>query len=149
MTNKRSSRAALAGLALLLAIGLPGLADARDAAGERSGGPLDGLVFVGETGPTGKQKGRSDTFVFENGRFRAASFSAYGFAGATYESRQTEDGLRFKVTVVSSPGQGGTMVWTGTLHDDVLEGTLRWDHGWESRRYWFRGTSQAAQIVAR
>ena len=48
------------------------------------------------------------------------------------------------VQVVSSRSAAGSMVWSGTLDGDRLEGTMRWDHGWESRRYWFRGRSANA-----
>lgn len=107
--------------------------------------PLDGLVFVGETGREGETKGRSDKFAFNGGKFRAAAFSAYGFNDAAYESDVTDESVSFAVAVVSTRSSGGSMHWTGTLSGGVLEGTMRWDHGWESKHYWFRGRARAQQ----
>ena len=149
MFYQRANRIGWITLALSVAITLVGVMTvdqptAKEPKSEAFAGLLDGKVFVGETGRTGKDRGRSDKFIFRGGKFQASAFSAYGFSDATYESTENEGELSFSVTVISKRSSGGKMFWTGTLRDDVLEGTMRWDHGWESRAFWFRAKTKAS-----
>ena len=149
MVHHRSIPLRILSFLLLVTFAFAGVITAKEPKGSRTRGLLDGKAFVGETGRDGKDRGRSAKFVFSKGKFRASAFSAYGFSDAKYETTEVDGELRFSAAVVSSRESGGSMHWTGTVRGDVVEGTMRWDHGWESKQYWFRGRIKGPRTARR
>lgn len=103
-------------------------------------GELDGKVFVGELGGKGKAQGDRDVFSFETGQFRSSACAPYGFGAAPYTIEAAGDTVTFSAHTFSPTD--GTMMWEGTVHGEVLEGTAWWQRQAEGapEEFWFKGS---------
>ncbi len=111
-----------------------GSVPAQQSATDRSYRPLDGLRFETRIVREGNDEGAeplTDELLFQDGNFSSAVCKRYNFAAAPYWMRIDGDRVRF-LAELTSPTDG-TMLWTGTIKDDVLEGTMRWT---KERWYW-------------
>jgi hypothetical protein len=122
--------AALA-LSLTLTAGRPAAA---------AGGALDGKVFAGTTGETGKATGDKDVLVFRGGTFRSTACDTYGFDSARYTSAAGPAGsIQFAARTVSP--KEGTIDWRGVVRGDAVTGSYVWTKtGQRPIRYWFKGS---------
>jgi hypothetical protein len=102
---------------------------------------LDGKTFVAQSGEKGKQASNKDTIVFRDGRFLSEGCSPFGFKDAPYQATVDGAAIRFH-TETHSPTHG-TMVWDGTVKDNVIEATSVWTRErwyWKIKKeYWYRG----------
>lgn len=103
--------------------------------------PLDGKVFVTQSGEKGKPASNKDTFVFRDGRFLSEGCNPWGFGDAPYRATVDGDAIRFHAET-HSPTHGN-MVWTGIVRGDTIEATNVWTRErwyWTIKReYWYRG----------
>ncbi|HEY8019531.1 MAG TPA: hypothetical protein VIH93_00425 [Thermoanaerobaculia bacterium] len=126
--------AALA-LSLTLTAGRPAAA---------AGGALDGKVFAGTTGETGKATGDKDVLVFRGGTFRSTACDTYGFGSAPYTASRNPDGSTGFLATTSSPKEG-TIHWRGRVRGDAIAATYVWEKaGQRPISYWFKGTIKKA-----
>jgi len=112
-------------------------------AGAAATGELDGLAFVGPTGPRGEAAERADEKVeFAGGRFRSSVCEEMGFPPADYRATREGDAVRFESLLVSE--KDGTIRWEGVVRGGVVEASYTWTKErllWTTRReYWFNGT---------
>jgi hypothetical protein len=128
MERDRRSRARMTGLILLVALlGIP------RAGVSRAEALLDGLVFVGHTGPLdGSAIDGEDEIIFRNGRFRSTACDTWGFNSPAYTVTREGDMIHFQA-VTTSP-RHGQIQWRGTVKGDVLEASYLWT---KARWYWF------------
>lgn len=84
-------------------------------------GGLDGKVFAAELVKAGEKSGDKDQLSFKGGKFLSSVCVQYGFHEAAYTATE-KDGV---ITFTSNPTNtdGETMSWTGTIKQDVVEGT--------------------------
>ena len=123
-----SVRAWMVGLLLALVLGA-GVAEA-------GRGKLDGKTFKVMITEPGR-KAYPDTLVFTNGTFDAAECHQYGFKATPY----TGDAGSFATTAKSE--KEGTIVWSGTVKGDAIEGKLAWTKaGQAAITYTFAGALQ-------
>jgi hypothetical protein len=114
--------------------------------GHTAAGELDGLAFIGPTGPTGKAAERADERVeFAAGRFRSSICEEMGFPPNAYRENREGEAVRFESLLVSE--KDGTIRWQGIVRGGVLEATYTWTKEgvlWNTRReYWFKGAPAA------
>ena len=109
-----------------------------------AGSPLDGMTFVTQSGEKGKAASNKDTIVFRDGRFLSENCTPYGFRDAPYQA--TVDGAAVRFHAETHSPTHGTMVWDGTVKDNVIEATSIWTRErwyWKIKReYWFRGAQK-------
>jgi hypothetical protein len=102
---------------------------------------LDGKTFVAKSGEKGKQASSKDTIVFLDGRFLSEGCSPFGFKDAPYQA--TVDGATVRFHAETHSPTHGTMVWDGTVKDNVIEASSVWTRErwyWKIRKeYWYRG----------
>ena len=116
--------------ALILAAVLPGCARAQGGGAEAL---LEGLIFVGHTGPIdGSAVDGEDEVLFRNGRFLSTACNTWGFDSAAYTAESTADGIRFQA-VTTSP-KHGRIHWQGVVTGDRMQATYLWT---KARWYWF------------
>jgi hypothetical protein len=106
-------------------------------------GELDGLAFIGPTGPRGEAAERADEKVsFADGRLRSSICEEMGFPPNAYRATREGEAVRFESLLVSA--KDGTIRWEGVVRGGVLEATYTWTKErllWTTRReYWFKGT---------
>jgi hypothetical protein len=86
-------------------------------------GPLDGKVFVGEAGETGKPADeKNDIITFADGKFHSSACDQWGFGKGDYTAKTEGDATVFEVETVSE--KEGKLKWKGTLKNGVLEGSF-------------------------
>jgi len=95
-------------------------------------GPLDGKIFVVETGEKGKSGGDKDTLTFKDGNFRSAGCDQYGFGDGAYTSTVNGDAIQFEA-VTTSPTKG-KMTWKGTVTGDKIEV----GYVWVDASHWYK-----------
>jgi hypothetical protein len=96
-------------------------------------GPLDGGVFVVETGEAGATASGRDVLLFVNGKFISTFCHKYhGFREGTYSIRTVDGGLFFSVDSISE--NRGTMHWEGIVRDTQIEVSYVWND--RPRWYW-------------
>ena len=116
---------------------------------------LDGQKFkvriVRDSNSDGnKKRGLGDILSFKNGNFSSQICRRYNFEDAPYWIRVEGNKTHFLVELKSPTD--GTMRWQGTIHGNILEGTMRWRR---ERWYWtidathkIRGKLQKAMSIA-
>jgi hypothetical protein len=96
-------------------------------------GPLDGGVFVVETGEVGAPASGRDVLLFMDGKFISTFCHKYhGFREGTYSIRTVEGGLFFSVDCISE--NRGTMHWEGIVRGTQIEVSYVWHD--RPRWYW-------------
>lgn len=100
---------------------------------------LDGKVFQGETGRSGKKAEKKETFVFRRGVLLARSFERLGYDQGSYRAYRAGGTIHFEAQTVSK--RDGTINWKGTINRDILEGTFVWRRKQVRKilTYWMRG----------
>ena len=98
-----------------------------------AGDLLDGLHFKAGIVKTvdGEGNALEDTLTFSGGKFSSAVCERYNFTAAPYWIRTDGQSVHF-LAELDSPTDG-KMVWTGTIVDNRLKGTMRWT---KKRWYW-------------
>lgn len=104
---------------------------------------LDGKTFAGGVGPVGKPTDTEDLFVFRDGMFVSKECERiWGYPEAPYWVRVESDGVQFRSEATCLECDA-TMVWTGTLKGDEIEGTIAWTSKrwyWTiEKEFWFKG----------
>ena len=104
---------------------------------------LDGKTFAGELGRVGKPGLTKDLFVFRDGMFVSEECERRcGYPAGPYWVRFEGDGVQFKSEIPCLKSDA-TMVWTGTLKGDEIEGTIAWTSKrwyWTiEKEFWFKG----------
>jgi hypothetical protein len=115
-------------LAIVLCIGLFSIS--RDVVAGQ--GPLDGKIFVVETGEKGKSGGDKDTLTFKDGNFHSTGCDQYGFGDGAYTSTVNGDAIQFEA-VTTSPTKG-KMTWKGTVQGDKIEV----GYVWVDASHWYK-----------
>lgn len=105
-------------------------------------GELDGLAFIGPTGPRGEAAERNDEKVeFAAGKLRSSVCEEMGFPPNTYRTTREGDAMRFESLLASA--KDGTIRWEGVVRGGAIEATYTWTKErllWTTRReYWFKG----------
>lgn len=105
-------------------------------------GELDGLAFVGPTGPRGEAAERADERIdFTAGRFRSSVCEAYGFPAAAYTATREGDAVRFQSVLLSK--KDGEIRWEGVVRGGKVEAAYVWTKEGifrtTRREYWFKG----------
>ena len=85
-------------------------------------GPLDGKVFVGESGEKGKAANEKDVITFADGKVHSSACDKWGFNKGDYTARVEGDTTVFEVETVSE--KEGRIKWTGKLKGGTLEGSF-------------------------
>ncbi len=133
------ARALGAALAVTL-MTLPATAVEADDSRASSGGPLDGMAFVGKIGPA-EAPDRDDVLYFDDGHFWSAACTKCGFAPAVYWVRHVEGGIEFR-GVLESP-ERGRFSYLGSVRDQRIEVSIQWQrerwYGAIDRELAFRG----------
>jgi hypothetical protein len=132
---------ALIGLFLVLVAGTFALtgpapapqADLRTTAELQGSGALDGKTFKSKLGPLGQPADVEDTLVFANGLFLSSECERLcNFPARPYFVRNKNDGIEF-ISETRCPNKEATLVWRGTIENDVIKGEFTWV---SSRWYW-------------
>ena len=124
---------------MVAAIGLMGMALPVWA----TAGTLDGKTFSGQIGPQGKNEGKDDSFVFQDGTFESTLCATFGYSKGAYTTEPV--GMTLAFTAETADKKGGTMTWKGVIKGDIIEGTaVSAEHG-QTSESWFRGTLQQSQ----
>lgn len=101
---------------------------------------LDGQVFKGEIGDNNEPPFSEDVWIFEEGKF--ASKACRECRKNNYWLRSENGGIRFRVET-DCPDTGATLVYTGLVKDDRIEGTFTWTrdrwYGDIEKKFWFEG----------
>jgi hypothetical protein len=93
---------------------------------------IDGMAFLGRSGPRGGQFDGDDELIFRNGRFTSTACTPWQFDSPIYTATQESDGIHFHA-VTSSP-RYGKIDWKGVVRDELIEVSYLWTmHRW----YWF------------
>ena len=91
-------------------------------------GPLDGLRFVGDTGPAGRAADEHGAvLMFDGGRFAKsspASCASDSFLPGEYLAFSEGDGVRFRATTTSD--EYGRIEWEGLVRGEVATGRYVW-----------------------
>jgi len=96
-------------------------------------GALDGMIFKGKLGPMGQPADVEDTLVFANGLFLSSECERRcNFPARPYFVRNINDGIEF-ISETRCPDKDATLVWRGTIENDVIKGEFTWV---SSRWYW-------------
>ena len=137
--NKTTVAAAAAGLAAIGAwyalAGAPGREAPADVDLKRfaGAGPLDGKVFTGQLGPTGKPADVADTWVFSRGMFVSKECERRcNYPPRPYFTRLANGKTEF-FSETRCPGKDAKLVWRGTVANGRVEGVMTWT---VSRWYW-------------
>ena len=85
-------------------------------------GPLDGRVYS-VTLAGGGQAPATDALIFDGGQFESTLCREHGFRLAPYESTNNGDATKFEV--VAKSADAGANAWSGKIHGDTVEGTLK------------------------
>jgi hypothetical protein len=135
-------------LALLLFVGLMLFVSTNaPAVAQEQSGPLDGYMFVGETGKAGKTTGDPDELTFKAGMFHSKACDPYGFGDGVYTVNAAGDAFTFEATTVSA--SEGKIVWKGTVKGEELNGSFVWHRtpkwyrfflGNDPVEYWVKAT---------
>ncbi|MGH8681897.1 MAG: hypothetical protein ACREVS_08580 [Burkholderiales bacterium] len=110
-----------------------------------SAAPLDGKVFVVDSGPKGKPADeKDDVLTFRDGRFHSSSCDKYGFGTGAYDA--TTHGAAVVFTTETTSEKDGRLAWTGRIEGGAIEGTVvHYRKPWllnpspEPRELWFKG----------
>jgi len=107
---------------------------------------LDGHSFSGMFVPEDKASGRSDAFVFADGKFHSRECLKFGFTPGPYWLRTENGRLHFLARLTSQ--ENGLMTYEGTVEGSSLDARIEWIR---PRWYWtmkrnfrFRGAAAAA-----
>jgi hypothetical protein len=87
-------------------------------------GALDEKIFVGEFGKKGRETEGMDELIFKDGKFRSTCCDPYGFGDAPYTATVDGDAITFEAETFST--SEGKIKWSGTIKDDMLDGTFTW-----------------------
>ena len=68
--------------------------------------------------------GENDVLTFNDGTFHSSSCDEWGFGKGEYTTEAKEDSISFEATTTSE--KDGTMVWTGTIQGDTINGSYYW-----------------------
>ena len=103
---------------------------------------LDGKTFQGEIGLLGESTHRQDVLIFRDGKFLSQECQqSCGYTDGPYWVRSEGDDLQFTVETPCLKADA-TMVWTGTLKNGEIEGTMKWtSERWYwtiEKDYWFK-----------
>lgn len=100
---------------------------------ELGAGPLDGKMFTGELGLSGKPKDIKDSFVFANGTFisKECEFRCK-YPASPYFARTRGSVTEF-VSESRCPYKDAKIVWRGTIQDGIIKGVSTWTI---KRWYW-------------
>lgn len=96
-------------------------------------GPLDGMVFVGMLGPSGKPKDVHDRFVFAKGTFVSEECELRCKYPARPYFVRTVAGKTAFVSETQCPHKDAKIVWRGTVDGDRIKGQANWT---VRRWYW-------------
>lgn len=107
--------------------------------------PLDGKVFVVDSGPTDKPASeKDDVLTFRDGRFHSSSCDKYGFGTGAYHA--TTRGTAVVFTTETTSDKEGRLAWNGRIEAGAIEGTfVHHRKPWflnpnpEPREFWFKG----------
>ena len=89
-------------------------------------GPLDGMIFEGALGPSGKPKDTADSFVFENGTFVSRECELRcKYPARPYYVRSNGDKTEF-ISETQCPYKDAKIVWRGTVDGDRIKGKSTW-----------------------
>lgn len=142
--------AAVTAVSLLCTLASHGLRAADDASGQMIPGGdapsmsvLDGKSFTGELGHLGQPALTKDVFVFEDGLFTSKECERRcGYTKGAYWMRLAGDRVQFKAETPCLKSDA-TIVWTGVVEDDRVEGTFTWTSRrwyWTIEKvFWFKG----------
>lgn len=113
---------------------------------------LDGKVFAGELGSVGKPALTQDLFEFREGMFVSKECERRcGYSAAPYWVRMEERDVRFRSEIPCEKSDA-TMVWTGTMKGDEIEGTIAWTSKrwyWTiEKEFWFKGKLVEPAVAA-
>ncbi len=116
--------------------------------GYGAGQPLDGKVFVAETGEKGKRADAArDIITFKDGKFHSSVCEQLGFGPGDYQTSAQGTKVAFNAETRSASQE--RMVWTGTISNDTIEGTVvYYRKGWFLNpnpapiEYWLKGKAK-------
>lgn len=112
---------------------------------------LDGMVFSGEFGVSGKDALNTDTWIFEDGTFMSKKCEECGFPRGVYSTRREGDRIIFEAET-PCPVTDATLVWRGAVEDGRIEGVYTWTkHRWYrtiEKDFWFEGTLAESRQTA-
>jgi hypothetical protein len=77
--------------------------------------------------PKGGSVSQADVIEFAGGRMHSRGCDDAGFGTSTYTTRTADGGVQFHVVCTSS--SGATNDWSGVVHGDAIEGSLKWTPG--------------------
>lgn len=101
---------------------------------------LDGHGFKGKIGSNDEPAFSDDLWTFDEGMF--TSKACRGCEEGEYWLRSDSGGVRFRAETVC-PDSGATLVYTGLVKDDRIEGTFTWTvNSWfgdTEKQFWFEG----------
>jgi hypothetical protein len=104
---------------------------------------LDGKVFVGEIGVTGKPAHVADVWSFNDGIFWSRECVKCGYPPGGYTLRREGDEVHFETEGICEDNSA-RIVWRGTYVDGRIEGTMHWTkERWYrtiEKTFWFRAT---------
>ena len=107
--------------------------------------PLDGKVFVVDSGPQGEPADeKDDALTFRDGRFHSKSCDKYGFGTAAYATTTQGSSVVFATETTSE--EHGRLAWQGRIDGATIEGTVVhyrkpgfFNRHPEPRKLWFKG----------
>jgi len=110
--------------------------------------PLDGKVFVIDSGPKGQSADeKDDVLTFRDGRFHSKACDKYGFGTAAYTT--TNEGGNVVFTTETTSEKEGRLAWRGRIEGSTVEGTFVhyrqpgfFNRNPEPREYWFKGRAK-------
>jgi len=107
--------------------------------------PLDGKVFVVDSGPKGKPADeKDDVLTFRDGQFHSSSCDKWGFGKGVYQT--TAQGTAVVFTTETTSDKDGRLAWQGKIDGGTIEGTIVhyrksgfFNKNPEPRELWFKG----------
>lgn len=114
----------------------------------RTASPLDGKVFVVDSGPKDKAADeKDDVLTFRDGRFHSRSCDKYGFGTGAYQAMV--DGAAVSFTAETVSDKEGRLVWKGRIEGGAIEGTIvhyrkpgLFNSNPAPRESWFKGSAR-------
>jgi hypothetical protein len=105
-------------------------------------GALDGKVFIGQSGESGKEASEEDTVTFNNGKLHSVVCDQWGFGKGEYTT--TKEGSKIHLEAETTSSKHGKILWKGTVEGDSLNAVYTWTKKrffWTTKKeYWFKGT---------
>jgi len=118
--------------------------DLVDTSEKATSGALDGMVFIGGHGPSGKPADIEDTFVFKDGNFISKEGEAMCQSPACpYFIRHVGNTIEF-ISETRCQDKNAKIFWRGTVDGETIKGVFHWTNErwyWTIEKdFWFEGT---------